>query len=162
MLLLLFTIHSCGPSRAEIEKREKSKADSLAVIQHQREDSIKQAAIEEGKRKAEEEQKKKEEEQAMKDEVYRMNNTIHDADIMLPTFKAELEVAKSNLTEAKKVRLLVTNAERERNIRNASLKISQIEQRIATIQLERQNAVKRKAELEKIVGKIDYSEMEFD
>jgi thiamine biosynthesis lipoprotein ApbE len=40
---------ACGPSKEEIEKREKAKADSIAAVEQQRQDSIAAAEAEAAK-----------------------------------------------------------------------------------------------------------------
>ena len=107
VLLVTVGLFSCGPTAEQKAAAEKVKADSIALAT--------QTAIET--------------KQSLEDELDRMNNE-------LMARKADLEVAMNQMSKIKEFQLLRTDAEREQQVHDQSVKIQTLEQEIAVTEQE--------------------------
>jgi chromosome segregation ATPase len=104
IVMVLAAISSCGLS-----------AEETAAIQKRRDDSIAIAV-----------QQRLQEKQEIQNKIAQLKNA-------LATFNADLDAAKDAMNQLKDFHFLRTNSEREEQVRNQSLKIQHIEEKIEKI-----------------------------
>ena len=118
-LLFVTIISSCGQSEEEKAK--------LANQQQAREDSIRQSTVDATKHTMENKL-------ALQDSLKNTNSGIEIAKAKLAETKSELEVAKDKMNSVKEAQFLRTHSEREEQIKNQSLVIQGLEEKIIKMQ----------------------------
>ena len=123
MAIGIMSILSCGPSAEEKAATEKAKADSLVLVEKTKMDSTAKAT-----------EQKIETKLALKDSVKKVMNDIEVMDYQLTDAKGELAAATDKLNSIKEFEIGRALADREKQIKNQTIIIDELEKKIEKLQ----------------------------
>lgn len=153
--MLFFLLAACGESKFEEGMRKQKYADSMQVVIQQQalQEQVQQLQQQQAADKSAAEQKELKEKKTA--ELYEVNYAIMETEGQLQDAVGRMDVAKADLVEASRVKLLESENARQKNVKAWSEVVRKREAAVKELEKELADLKSKKSSLEKIIGKQD-------